>query len=310
LAEAGFHVIAPDQRGYGRTSGWDPRYDGDLASFRMMNLVCDTVSLLGALGRQSVKAVVGHDFGASVAAWCALLRPDIFRSVTLMSAPFSGPPALKPTEGPDIHQALAALDRPRKHYQWYYATREADGDMTRCRQGVHAFLRAYYHHKSADWPGNQPFRLESWTAAELARMPTYYIMDLDQDMAQTVAREMPGPDAVAACQWLPERELRVYSSEYARVGFQGGLQWYRCRTQGIGNAELRVFSGRTIEVPSMFIAGASDWGIYQTPGAIERMQTVTCQELRGCHLLQGAGHWIQQEKPSDVASLLLTFLAG
>jgi hypothetical protein len=71
----------------------------------------------------------------------------------------------------DIHTALAALDRPRKHYQWYYSTRPANDDMWRCPQGVHAFLRAYYHHKSADWAANRPFRLAGWTAAELARMP-------------------------------------------------------------------------------------------------------------------------------------------
>src|ERR1700729_4499837 len=81
LAEAGYHVVAPDQRGYGRTTGWDSAYDGDLASFRLMNLVRDTVGLLAAVGRSSVVAVVGHDFGASVAAWCALLRPDVFHSV-------------------------------------------------------------------------------------------------------------------------------------------------------------------------------------------------------------------------------------
>ena len=308
LARSGYHVIAPDQRGYGRTTGWNGDYDGDLGSFRLMNLVRDTVGLLAALGRPFVTAVVGHDFGASVAAWCALLRPDIFRSVTLMSAPFGGPPGLGQSAGTDIHKALAALERPRKHYQWYYGTREANADMTRCRQGIHSFLRAYYHHKSADWAGNQPFRLDGWTAAELARMPTYYIMDLDQDMAQTVAREMPSPESVAACRWLPEPELRVYSGEYERVGFQGGLQWYRCRTQGIGAAELQVFSGRTIDVPSLFIAGASDWGIHQTPGAIQRMQASVCTNMRGCHLLAGAGHWVQQEKPDDVISILLPFL--
>jgi pimeloyl-ACP methyl ester carboxylesterase len=320
LADAGFYVIAPDQRGYGRTTGWDSAYDGDLGSFRLMNLVRDTVGLLAALGRSSVAAVAGHDAGASVAAWCALLRPDIFHAVALMSAPFGGPPNLMETglaapgpargDGTEIHRALAALDLPRKHYQWYYGTREANADMTNCRQGVHDFLRAYYHHKSADWAGNQPFRLAGWTAADLARMPTYYIMDLDQDMAQTVAREMPSPDAVAACAWLPDAELSVYSGEYRRVGFQGGLQWYRCRTQGIGNAEHQVFSGRTIDVPTVFIAGASDWGIYQTPGAFERMQASVCTNMRGCHLLEGAGHWVQQEQPGGVISILLTLLCA
>jgi pimeloyl-ACP methyl ester carboxylesterase len=308
LAEAGYHVFAPDQRGYGRTTGWDPDYDGDLASFRPMNLVCDVIRLLSALGRASVRSVVGHDFGASVAAWCALLRPDIFHSVALMSAPFAGPPSLLRVPVVDIQKALAALDRPRKHYQWYYSTREANVDMWRSRQGMHAFLRAYYHHKSADWPGNQPIRLTGMTAAELARMPTYYIMDMAMGMPETVAAEMPSPEAIGACRWLPDAELRIYSREYERTGFQGGLQWYRCRTQGVGNSELQVFNGRTIDVPAMFIAGAQDWGIYQTPGAIECMQGSACTRMMGCHLLNGSGHWVQQENPADVISLLLTHL--
>jgi pimeloyl-ACP methyl ester carboxylesterase len=309
LASAGFHVVAPDQRGYGRTTGWDADYDGDLAPFRLLNLVRDTLGLTAALGHRSV-AVVGHDFGASVAAWCALVRPDVFRKVTLMSAPFAGPPPLSrggAASSPDIHAALARLPRPRKHYQWYYSTRAANADMRDCPQGVHAFLRAYFHHKSADWSGNKPFRLSSWSAEELAKMPTYYIMDLDRDMAATVAPEMPSTAQIAACRWLPESELAVYSGEYRRTGFQGGLQWYRCRTQG-ANADLEVFAGRTIDVPSMFIAGRSDWGIYQAPGAIERMQQSACTRMLGCHLIEGAGHWVQQEQPEKVSALLVPFL--
>ena len=93
LAEAGFHVVAPDQRGYGRTTGWSADYDGDLHPFSILNAVRDALALVLALGHRSVAAVVGHDFGASVAAWCALIRPDVFRSVALMSAPFAGPPS-------------------------------------------------------------------------------------------------------------------------------------------------------------------------------------------------------------------------
>jgi pimeloyl-ACP methyl ester carboxylesterase len=319
LASAGFHVVAPDQRGYGRTTGWDPDYDGDLRSFRLLNVVRDALGLVFALGHRSVAAVVGHDFGASVAAWCALVRPDVFRSVALMSAPFAGPPALplgtaddrpQPAAGAreNIHEALAGLARPRQHYPWYYSTRAANADMHDCPQGVHAFLRAYFHHKSADWPANRPFRLESWTARELAKMPTYYIMDLDQDMAATVASEMPSAAEIAACRWLTERELGVYAGEFARTGFQGGLQWYRCRTEGVDTAELQLFSGRTIDVPSIFIAGKSDWGIYQVPGNIERMQTAACTQMLGCHLVEGAGHWVQQEQPERVGELLLGFL--
>lgn len=313
LAAAGYHVVAPDQRGYGRTTGWDAAYAGDLASFRVLNLVRDTMGLLAALGRNSVAAVVGHDFGAWVASWCALLRPDVFRSVVLMSAPFAGPPALTPSATPPadpVHNALAALARPRKHYQWYYGTRQANEDMWHCAQGVAAFLRGYYHYKSADWAGNKPFPLAAWSASELAKMPTYYIMDAARSMAETVAAEMPSAAEIAACRWLTDAELTVYGDEYIRTGFQGGLQWYRCRTEGIGLGELQVFAGRSIDVPAIFIAGSSDWGIYQSPGAIERMQSTGCSAMRGVHLIDGAGHWVQQERPDEVNKLLLAFLGN
>ena len=311
LAAAGYHVVAPDQRGYGRTTGWDPNFDGDLHSFRMFNLVRDTMGLLAALDRRSVTAVVGHDFGASVAAWCAVIRPDIFRALALLSAPFSGPPAFTPSAvlpADPVHAALAALDRPRKHYQWYYSTRGANENMWRCPLGVHAFLRAYYHQKSADWPRNHPEPLASWTASELAKLPTYYVMDAGVGMAETVAAEMPSDAEIAACHWLTEPELRVYSDEYTRTGFQGGLQWYRCRTEGVGLDELQVFAGRSVDVPALFIAGRQDWGIHQSPGALDRMQHIGCTDMRGVHLIEGAGHWIQQEKAASVTTHLLNFL--
>jgi pimeloyl-ACP methyl ester carboxylesterase len=317
LADAGYHVIAPDQRGYGRTTGWDANYDGDLHSFGLLNLVRDALGLVSAFGHRSVAAVVGHDFGSSVAAWCALVRPDVFRSVALMSAPFAGPPRLafdtagKPaTPKPEdpVHRELAALPRPRKHYHWYYSTREANADMHRAPQGVHDFLRAYYHHKSADWKANTPYPLQGWTAQELAKLPTYYVMDLASNMAQTVAAEMPSADAIAANTWLPERELAFYSAEYERTGFQGGLQWYRCGTSGAFTAELELFSSRSIDVPSCFISGKQDWGTYQRPGVFETMQTTACTRMLGCHLVDGAGHWVQQEQAAEVSRLLLQFL--
>src|SRR6516164_4011354 len=281
LAAAGFYVVAPDFRGYGRTTGWDADYDDDLASFRILNAVRDALGLVAALGYREVALVGGHDFGASIAAWCALVRPDVFRSVVLMSAPFAGPPALpfdtvnnppqQASPEVNIHDELAGLGRPRKHYQWYYSTRPANADMWHCSQGVHAFLRGYFHYKSADWTDNKPFRLKSWTAGELAKMPTYYIMELKKNMAETVEAEMPSLAQIAVCRWLPETELAVYTAEYARTGFQGGLQWYRRGTQGIDTAELQLFSHRTIDVPASFIAGRSDWGIYQKPGDFETM---------------------------------------
>ena len=182
--------------------------------------------------------------------------------------------------------------------------------MWHCPQGVHDFLRAYYHCKSADWKRNQPFPLASWTATELARLPDYYVMDLGKGMPRTVAPEMPSAATIAACRWLPEEELRVYSTEFGRTGFQGGLQWYRCVTGGKYIPELQLFSGRTIDVPSMFVAGRSDWGVYQKPGDFEKMQTSACTKMLGCHLLEGAGHWVQQEQPEAVSRLLVEFLSS
>jgi pimeloyl-ACP methyl ester carboxylesterase len=318
LAAAGFYVVAPDQRGYGRTTGWQYGYDVDLMPFRMLNIVKDALALVFALGRRSVAAVIGHDFGSPAAAYCALARPDVFRSVAMMSAPFPGPPQLPfgtaqgasnaMTATPNVLDDLAALPRPRKHYHWYYSTREADADMRNAGQGIHSFLRAYYHHKSADWKANRPFRLAAWGATELAKMPTYYIMNLAQGMAETVAAEMPSGAEIAACEWLTEPELAVYAAAFARTGFQGGLNWYRCRTAGAPNADLALFSGRTIDQPSCFIAGASDWGVYQKPGDFEDMQARACTQMLGCHLVEGAGHWVQQEQPARVTALLLDFL--
>ena len=318
LAEAGFHVVAPDLRGYGRSGGTQVGYDDDLWPFSMLNFVRDQLALVSALGYRQV-AVVGHDYGSPVAAWCAVSRPDVFRSVALMSAPFGGTPSLPfntanqelmtiVSATPSVHDDLAALAEPRKHYQWYYATRAANDDMWRCRQGVHDFLRAYYHMKSADWERNRPFPLAAWSAVELARMPRYYVMDLHRNMAETVAPEMPSAERIAANRWLPEEELRVFSAEYARNGFQGGLQSYRIGTSPRYSAELELFAGRTIDVPSCFIAGDRDWGTHQRAGRFESMQQSACTNLRGVHLIPGAGHWVQQEQPAAVSKVLLEFL--
>jgi pimeloyl-ACP methyl ester carboxylesterase len=309
LADAGYHVIAPDQRGYGRTTGWDPDYDGDLASYRMLNLVQDVVGLSRALGYDRVAAVIGHDFGSPVASWCALTRPDIFRSVVMMSSPFGGPPSpacATQISRTNIHDELAELKPPRKHYQQYYSTRDANTNMEKCPQGIHDFLRAYYHFKSADWAQNAPHPLSSWTAAAIAELPRYYVMDLEPGMVETVALEMPSAQHISDCSWLPDGELAVYSGEYRKNGFQGGLQWYRCAAL-VGD-DLRAFSGQSIDIPACYIAGERDWGTYQKPGSFERMQTSACTQMEGVHLIERAGHWVQQEQPLATARLLTGFL--
>jgi pimeloyl-ACP methyl ester carboxylesterase len=308
LAQAGFRVIAPDQRGYGRTTGWQDGYDVDLTPYRMPSLVLDQLALLAALDIDRVHAVIGHDFGSPVAAWCALIRPDVFTRVGMMSAPFSGPPAISQRTRPPIDQALGALVPPRKHYQWYYATPPADAEMRNCVQGLKKFLAEYYFLKSGLWSGNEPHPLMAWNADSLAGMPGYYIMPAGETMAGTVHRDAEGEDLTALASWLPDSELDVYVAEFGRTGFQGGLNWYRASVSSDGARSLSLYSGMHIDVPAAFIAGSRDWGIHQTPGAMKAMAERACIDFRGSTLIAGAGHWVQQEKPAQVVESLLGFL--
>ncbi len=142
LAAAGYHVIAPDQRGYGRTTGWDDSYEADPDPFRILNMVRDATGLVYALGHRSLAMVVGHDAGAPVASWAALIRPDVFRSVTIMSSPFEGPPAIpfdtangaapppRAATDDELDAELAKLNPPRKYYQSTTTTRAPTGKGT------------------------------------------------------------------------------------------------------------------------------------------------------------------------------------
>ncbi|KAG6873189.1 hypothetical protein C0995_001799 [Termitomyces sp. Mi166 len=317
LSAAGYHVVAPDQRGYGHTKrrSTPSEYDritftDDLTPFRMLNLATDIVSLVYALGYTSVAAIVGHDYGSTVAGHCALIRPDLFKSVVLMSAPYTGAPAPSaPLVSPirQINEALASLTPPRKHYVAYYSTSEANSDMCNPPQGLHAFLRAYYHVKSGDWDKNAPYRLPELSASSLAQLPLYYVMNLHETMPQTVERDAPSTDEIANNTWLTDTELGVYTSVYKETGFQGGLNRYRCMTDERWSEDLKVFAGKKIEVPAMFLSGQRDWGVYQLPGAMEKMQLETCERMEEGDfvLVNGAGHWVQQENPEMVVECLI-----
>lgn len=314
LAAAGCHVVAPDLRGYGGTTGWRGAYDDPLAPFGMLELVADVTALLDGLDVAYVDCIGGHDFGSPLAAWCALLHPERFRRVVMMSAPFAGPPASADPAGPGslllgaaIHADLAALPRPKKHYQAYFAGPGAATDMREPPAGLPAFLRAYVHGKSGDWPGNLPHPLAGWNAPELARMPGYYVMDLDATMPETVAPLHPGAGHV--CAWLPDDALDVYVRAFDAVGFQGALQWYRAALDATQAARLVAHAGRRVDVPAWFVAGSHDWGVHQRPSDLEQMRASACSRFQRSLLVDAVGHWVPQEAPAQVAGALLEALA-
>jgi pimeloyl-ACP methyl ester carboxylesterase len=335
LANAGpYHVIAPDQRGFGRTTGWDsrPYVEVDLHNFSTTMYVRDVLALVSALGYSKVRCLVGHDAGAVTAAACAVIRPDVFESVALLSHPFNGMPKLPfnvadskgslsvspPAGGANINAKLAAFDR--KHYKWYYSTHDANADMAGpvTAGGLRGFLRGYFHVKSASWSKNNPHPLGDgknkgeWPIEEVVKMPWYYIMPLKVTMPQAIESLMKGESTESSKKWLTNEDLEVYVSEYARTTFEGGLNWYRVQTDDAGKSprlthELDVFAGLPIKIPCAFIGGDKDWGTYQQPGAIERMSTdkSVCADFRFLRMVQGAGHWIPQEKPDEVVKGIL-----
>ena len=214
LAKEGFRVIAPDMRGYGLTTGGNKHYSEDISEYRLLSLATDILSLLSALKIKKIDLLVGHDAGSSVAGLSALIRPDIFKSVAMMSAPYTGAPKIESNllyEDP-IHKDLENLNPPRKHYQWYYSTPEANADMHLDKRSLHKFLRAYYHMKSADWKENNPYELGKWTAQNLAKMPEYYIMKLDHTMVEAVMSEFPKNNSYE--NWLNDIELEVYTNSF------------------------------------------------------------------------------------------------
>jgi pimeloyl-ACP methyl ester carboxylesterase len=286
--------------------------------------------LVNALGYTSVSGIVGHDFGAVTAGFCALARPDLFKCLTLMSHPTKGAPQSPVGSSPsygtatpaastkdDMEKALSELPVPRKHYKWYYCTAPSNQEMTYpTGQELHTFLRGYFHLKSADWAANSPHPLKGWIAAELAVMPGYYIMPYECNMRETVARDMDKESAETvaskSARWLPDHELAVYVEEWARTTFQGGLNWYRIQTQPEIASDVRAWSGAKISVPTVFVSGRQDWGTYQEPGAVEAMESgksVQQGMYRGTVLVDGAGHWVNQEQSEACVREILKLVA-
>lgn len=271
LARAGYHVVAPDQRGYGTTSAPEA-----IDSYTQFHMVGDLVGLVGALGqRQAV--VVGHDWGAPVAWNAALWRPDIFRAVAGLSVPFSDRAPIAPTT------AMRALFGDRFFYILYFQTPGvAEHEL---QHDVRVSLRRFLFGAS----GNAPER----NLDLLTQAPPRSAFFLEQ---------LPDVDTLPP--WLTAADLDFFTAEFQRRGFRGGLNWYRNldRTWALS----APFQGKKIEQPALFISGDRDL-IRMNPGYEAQMRAVV-PSLRDVVMLPGIGHWTQQESPDAVNRALIGFL--
>ena len=332
LAAAGYYAVAPDCRGFGRTTGWDTSFDADPAPFLAINMVRDQIALVYALGYRNTAMMVGHDQGVQVAALGALIRPDIFPRLTLIGGGFGGTPSFPfntangaPVPTPaytneDLDAAYAKLSPPRKGYGDYWSTREADNDMRTLASGksngMAGFFRGFYYMKSADFAGNQNLqpmhavRGVQEAAEQNAQMPEYYVMRRDRSMPATIAAFMPNGTYSRNCKWLTDSDCEVYGNEYTRSGWTGALHVYRHRlgTYPQQSAEQLTFSGRTIDVPAQVISGKQDWGANRAVGGPMTVGKVGFTLFKGVHMIERAGHWTQEEQPEQVGQLLTAFL--
>lgn len=274
LAQAGYHVVAPDQRGYGQTDQPEA-----IEAYHSLQLTGDIVGLVHALGEERA-IIVGHDWGAPVAWHCALLRPDIFHAITLLSVPYlCGSWAdVRPTD------AMKHIAGEHQFYQLYFqepgkteAELEADVRKTMCM---------LLYSASGDAPPGKRWRFLF-------------------DKSETLLDSGTLPETLPA--WLTEQDLDIFVQEFERTGFRGGLNWYR----NIDRMwELtRFLCGAKVHQPALFVAGEVDAVITMYREAFDAMET-TIPNLTKKVLLPGAGHWIQQERPVEVNQLLIEFLAG
>jgi len=270
LAEAGFRVVAPDQRGYGQTDR--PQA---VDAYSIFHLVGDIVGLVIAL-KERTAAIVGHDWGAPVAWSSAQLRPDLFRAVGLLSVPYIPHGTIRPSA------IVKAIFGDKVFYQEYFQDEgKAEHELER---DVRATMLATFYSLSGDAAPNERWR---------------YAFGRDQGFLDsvTVPRSLPP--------WLSEAELDFFIGEFKRTGFRGGLNWYR----NIDRMwELTGFlDGARLAQPTLFIAGDKDAVVEFYADAYQALEA-NAPNLAGKVLLPGAGHWVQQERPAEVNRLLIDFL--
>ena len=288
LADAGFHVVAPDQRGYAGTD--QPE---DVNQYTMLHLVGDIIGLIHALGEREA-VVVGHDFGAVVAWHTALLRPDVIRGVVGLSVP----PPLRTPEPP---LGLAEKKFGKDFYQLYFQRPGvADAEFAvDIKDTILRFFFAASGDVATAGPGSKyfpqdPAETEAAPAA-LAAPGTYSFLNT-----------MPKPLVLPP--WLTEADMDAFAEQYARNKFTGGLNWYRNMDR---NWELTApWAGAMITAPALYVTGTYD-GVrtFGDQYAIERVPEMLT-DLRGLLDFQDCGHWTQQERPDETNKALVEFLTG
>jgi pimeloyl-ACP methyl ester carboxylesterase len=276
LAEAGFHAVAPDMRGYGQTD----RPEG-IDQYTLFHLVGDIVGLIDALGQASA-VVVGHDWGAPVAWHTALLRPDRVRAVIGLSVPFRPRGSVRPTTlMPQTDDAV--------FYQLYFQTPGvAEAELER---DVRLTLRSICYSAS----GEAPRGPHTAGSRDVGMVPRHggFLSRI------TVAPPLPA--------WLSEDDLEFYVKEFSRTGFRGGLNWYRNIDR---NWELLApFAGAQVTVPALYVAGDRDLVVgFRGMDQLIPNLTKFVPQLRRTLMLSGCGHWTQQERPGEVNAAMLDFL--
>ena len=273
LAAAGYRAGAIDVRGYGRSGK-----PGAIEDYRMLRHVADNVAVAGHLGTGKA-IIVGHDWGAPISWTSALLRPDLFDAVALLSVPYRPPSARRPT------QAFAELVGPDNEFYMNYFQEpgrvegEAEADVRR-------WLEGFYYGASADAPSGSDAGM--WIIPKGDRM----------------VDRLPRLDTPLA--WLPKETLDVYAGEFERTGLRGGLNRYRNLDRD--SDDLAALRGQPLRVPTLFIGGDKDGPTVWGASAIARFPEML-PLLKGSHILENCGHWIQQEKSDEVNRLLMDFLA-
>ena len=271
LAAAGWRAAAPDMRGYGGTDA-----PADPAQYTMLHHVGDLVALVQALG-ETHAVVVGHDWGAPAAWAAALLRPDMFRAVAGLSVPYSPPGAI------DLLSALRAQGISNFYMQYFQTPGVAEAEL---QADVGATLRRITYSLSGDGAGG--------VAGLLA--PGTGFLHNTQD-----------PAAMPA--WVNRADLAYTTAEFERTGFLGGMNWYRSLHHTC--EVMAPWRGLAVKQPSLFIGGERDDVLkFPTSAASIKRFDRSLPGLRGCHILPGAGHWVQRERAGEVNRLLLAFLAG